>query len=106
VDISQRIESDASAYLFIITIMNLAVGVATGVVMALCGLVIPRCEGNTDAARSAFHDKPGADHPRADVLLLDVGVPGVILATPTLAITKIVCERIRPLMAFGHFIEG
>jgi predicted PurR-regulated permease PerM len=38
VDISQRIESDASAYLFIITIMNLAVGVATGVVMALCRL--------------------------------------------------------------------
>jgi predicted PurR-regulated permease PerM len=34
------------------------------------------------------------------------GVPGAILATPTLAITKIVCERIRPLMAFGHFIEG
>jgi predicted PurR-regulated permease PerM len=34
------------------------------------------------------------------------GVPGAILATPMLAITKIVCDRIRPLMAFGHFIEG
>jgi predicted PurR-regulated permease PerM len=34
------------------------------------------------------------------------GVPGAILATPMLAITKIVCDRIDPLMAFGHFIEG
>jgi hypothetical protein len=23
-----------------------------------------------------------------------------------LAITKIICDRIRPLMAFGHFMEG
>jgi hypothetical protein len=37
---------------------------------------------------------------------LDAGVPGSILATPMLAITKIACDRIRPLMAFGHFIEG
>jgi len=34
------------------------------------------------------------------------GVLGVILAMPMLAITKIVCDRIRPLNAFGHFIEG
>jgi predicted PurR-regulated permease PerM len=34
------------------------------------------------------------------------GVPGAILSTPMLAITKIICDRIRPLMAFGHFIEG
>ena len=34
------------------------------------------------------------------------GVPGAILATPMLAITKIICDRIHPLMAFGHFIEG
>jgi predicted PurR-regulated permease PerM len=34
------------------------------------------------------------------------GVPGAILATPMLAIAKIVCDRIRPLMPFGHFIEG
>ncbi len=34
------------------------------------------------------------------------GVPGAILATPMLAITKIICDHIRPLMAFGHFIEG
>ena len=41
VDISQQIERDVSAYLFTITIMNLAVGVATGAVMALCGLGDP-----------------------------------------------------------------
>jgi predicted PurR-regulated permease PerM len=34
------------------------------------------------------------------------GVPGAILAVPMLAITKIICDRIRPLMAFGHFLEG
>ncbi|QWT19501.1 AI-2E family transporter [Bacillus sp. NP157] len=34
------------------------------------------------------------------------GVPGAILAVPMLAITKIVCDRIRPLAAFGHFLEG
>jgi predicted PurR-regulated permease PerM len=38
VDISQQIESDVSAYLFTIMIMNLAVGVATGTVMAICGV--------------------------------------------------------------------
>ena len=41
-----------------------------------------------------------------DVGLNVWGVPGAILATPMLAITKIICDRIRPLMAFGHFIEG
>src|ERR1700736_6596217 len=41
VDISQQIERDVSAYLFTITIMNLAVGVATGAVMALCGMGDP-----------------------------------------------------------------
>lgn len=34
------------------------------------------------------------------------GVPGAILAVPMLAITKIICDRIRPLAAFGHFLEG
>jgi predicted PurR-regulated permease PerM len=33
------------------------------------------------------------------------GVPGVILAVPMLAITKIVCDRVQPLAAFGHFLE-
>jgi predicted PurR-regulated permease PerM len=34
------------------------------------------------------------------------GVPGAILAVPILAITKIICDRIRMLAPFGHFLEG
>ena len=34
------------------------------------------------------------------------GAPGAVLSTPMLAITKIICDRIRPLMAFGHFMYG
>jgi predicted PurR-regulated permease PerM len=34
------------------------------------------------------------------------GVPGAILSAPILAITKIICDRVRPLAAFGHFLEG
>ena len=29
-----------------------------------------------------------------------------ILSMPMLAITKIICDRVRPLAAFGHFLEG
>jgi predicted PurR-regulated permease PerM len=41
VDISQQLESDVSAYLFTITIMNVAVGVGIGAVMAFCGVGDP-----------------------------------------------------------------
>jgi predicted PurR-regulated permease PerM len=34
------------------------------------------------------------------------GVPGAILSVPMLAITKIVCDRVQPLAALGHFLEG
>jgi predicted PurR-regulated permease PerM len=34
------------------------------------------------------------------------GVAGAILAVPLLAITKIVCDDLRPLRAFGHLLEG
>ena len=34
------------------------------------------------------------------------GVPGAILSVPMLAIAKIICERVRSLAAFGHFLEG
>jgi predicted PurR-regulated permease PerM len=34
------------------------------------------------------------------------GVPGAILAVPTLAIIKIICDRLRPFRAFGHLLEG
>jgi predicted PurR-regulated permease PerM len=34
------------------------------------------------------------------------GVTGAILAVPLLAITKIVCDDLRPLRAFGHLLEN
>jgi predicted PurR-regulated permease PerM len=34
------------------------------------------------------------------------GVPGAILAVPMLAMTKIVCDDLTQLRAFGHFLEG
>jgi predicted PurR-regulated permease PerM len=34
------------------------------------------------------------------------GVAGAILAVPLLAITKIVCDDLRPLRAFGHLLEN
>jgi predicted PurR-regulated permease PerM len=34
------------------------------------------------------------------------GIPGALLAVPLLASFKIICDRIRPLMALGHFIGG
>jgi predicted PurR-regulated permease PerM len=34
------------------------------------------------------------------------GVPGAILSAPILAITKIVCDRVRPLAALGHILAG
>jgi predicted PurR-regulated permease PerM len=32
------------------------------------------------------------------------GVAGAILAVPMLATLKLVCDRIEPLMALGHFL--
>jgi predicted PurR-regulated permease PerM len=34
------------------------------------------------------------------------GIPGALLAVPMLAAFKIVCDRVRPLAAIGHFIGG
>ena len=34
------------------------------------------------------------------------GVPGAILATPMVAMIKIICDRVEALQPFGHFIEG
>jgi len=38
--------------------------------------------------------------------LFALGVPGAILAVPMLAILKIICDRLRPLKALGHFLQG
>lgn len=34
------------------------------------------------------------------------GVTGAILAVPLLAVTKIICDDLRPLRALGHLLEG
>jgi len=159
VQISQQVESDISAYLVTITIMNLAVGVVTGALMWLTGvgdpvlwgtlafllnylpiigpttgvvifllaglltmdtlwrgllpaglyLVVHLIEGET------FTPMLLAKRFTLNPVLVIVslvfwfwmgGIAGAILSVPMLAITKIVCDRIRPLAALGHFLEG
>ena len=159
VEISQQIESDISAYLTTITVMNIVVGVATGTVAAFCGLGDPVLWGtvafllnyvpilgpaigvmvfllagliSSDTVWAALlpaglylgvHIIEGevvtpmllARRFTINPVLVIVslvfwywmwGVPGAILATPMLAVTKIVCDRIQSLAPFGHFIEG
>jgi predicted PurR-regulated permease PerM len=159
VDISNQIESDISAYLVTITIMNAAVGVATGTVVACAGLGDPVLWGTVAfllnyvpilgpmigvvifllaglltietlwiaflpaALYLGIHMIEGetltpmllARRVTINPVLVIVslvfwywmwGVPGAILATPMLAVIKIVCDRIQSLTAFGHFIEG
>jgi len=159
VEISQQIESDISAYLTTITLMNIVVGVATGMAATFCGLGDPILWGTVafllnyvpilgptigvvvfflaglisiDILWVAFlpaglylaiHIIEGETvtpmllarrftiNPVLVVVSLVFwywmwGVPGAILSTPMLAITKIVCDRIQSLASFGHFIEG
>jgi predicted PurR-regulated permease PerM len=159
VDISQQIESDISAYLVTITLMNAAVGIATAMVMWLTGIGDPILWGavafmlnfvpilgpilgvvifllagllTIDTLWQALlpaglylgiHLIEGETitplllarrftlNPVLVIISLVFwfwmwGVPGAILAVPMLAITKIICDRIRPLAAFGHFLEG
>jgi len=159
VEISQQIESDISAYLMTITVVNVAVGIATGLVAALCGLGDPFlwgtvafllnyipilgpligvvtfflagllmidtlwlaclpamlylgihiCEGET--ITPMLLARRFTINPVLVVIALIFwywmwGVAGAILATPMLAVTKIVCDRIESLKPLGHFIEG
>ncbi|HEY2535230.1 MAG TPA: AI-2E family transporter, partial [Xanthobacteraceae bacterium] len=159
VEISQQIESDISAYLITITLMNAAVGFLTGLVAWLCGLGDPLLWGGVafllnyvpilgpmigvtifllagllsiDALWLAFapaalylgiHIAEGETvtplllarrftiNPVLVIMALVFwywmwGVPGAILATPMLAVTKIICDRIDALKPVGHFIEG
>ena len=159
VEISQQIESDISAYLMTITVMNLAVGIATGIAAALCGLGDPILWGSVAfllnfvpilgplmgvviflvaglitietlwlavmpaALYLGIHITEGETitpmllarrftiNPVLVIIALVFwywmwGVPGAILATPMLAVTKIICDRIEALKPFGHFIEG
>jgi predicted PurR-regulated permease PerM len=159
IEMSQHIEHDISAYLITVTIMNAAVGLATALVMWLCGLGDPILWGAvafllnyvpilgptiglvtfTLAGLLSANTLWRALLPAALYLVIHLvegetitprllarrftlnpvlvimalifwywmwGVPGAILAVPMLAITKIICDRIRMLAAFGHFLEG
>ena len=159
VEISQQIESDISAYLVTITIMNAAVGIATALAMWLTGVGDPILWGTVAFLLNyvpilgtalgvlifllaglltidtlwlallpaglylGFHLIEGetvtpmllARRFTLNPVLVIVslvfwfwmwGIPGAILSVPMLAITKIICDRVRPLAAFGHFLEG
>ena len=159
VEISQQIESDISAYLVTITIMNAAVGIAVALTMWLTGVGDPILWGTVAfllnyvpilgtalgvlifllaglltidtlwlallpaALYLGFHLIEGETvtpmllarrftlNPVLVIISLIFwfwmwGIPGAILAVPMLAITKIICDRVRPLAAFGHFLEG
>jgi predicted PurR-regulated permease PerM len=159
VEISQQIESDISAYLVTITIMNAAVGIAVAVAMWLTGVGDPILWGTVafllnyvpilgtalgvliflfaglltiDPLWQALlpaglylgiHLIEGETvtpmllarrftlNPVLVIISLVFwfwmwGIPGAILSVPMLASTKIICDRVRPLAAFGHFLEG
>jgi predicted PurR-regulated permease PerM len=159
VEISQQIESDVSAYLVTITIMNAAVGIVTAFAMWLTGVGDPILWGTIAfllnyvpilgtalgvliflLAGLLTHDTlwqallPAGLHfgfhliegetvtpmllarrftlnPVLVIISLVFwfwmwGIPGGILSMPMLAITKIICDRLQPLSAFGHFLEG
>jgi predicted PurR-regulated permease PerM len=159
VEISQQIESDISAYLITITIMNSAVGIAVALAMWLTGVGDPILWGTVafllnyvpilgtalgvlvfllvglltiDTLWQALlpaglylgiHLIEGetitpmllARRFTLNPVLVIIsmvfwfwmwGIPGAILSMPMLAITKIICDRVRPLAALGHFLEG
>ena len=159
VEISQQIESDISAYLVTITIMNVAVGIDTALAMWFTGVGDPILWGTVafllnyvpilgtalgvliflldgllthDILWQALlpaglyfglHLIEGETvtplllarrftlNPVLVIISLVFwfwmwGIPGVILSMPMLAITKIICDRLQPLAAFGHFLEG
>ncbi len=159
VEITREIESQVSAYLGTIGLINAAVGVATGVAAYLCGLPDPVLWGTVAFALNfipilgpltgvtvlflvGLMTFDGVGHallPAGIYLLIHLvegealtpmllarrfvlnpvlvmvslvfwywmwGIAGALLAVPMLAILKIVCDRVRPLMALGHFLGG
>ena len=154
-----HIEQDISAYLVTVTIMNVCVGLATALVMWLCGVGDPILWGAVAFLLNyipilgpmlgivtfapaglltsqtfwlallpamlylAIHLVEGETitplllsrrftlNPVLVILSLIFwywmwGIMGAILAVPMLAVTKIICDRIRMLAAVGHFLEG
>ena len=159
VEISQQIESDISAYLVTITIMNAAVGIAMALAMWLTGVGDPILWGTVafllnyvpilgtalgvlifllaglltidtlwqallpaglyigihliegETVTPMLLAKRFTLNPVLVIIALVFwfwmwGIPGAILSVPMLAIAKIICDRVRPLAAFGHFLEG
>jgi predicted PurR-regulated permease PerM len=159
VEIAHEIQRNISGYLVTISLMNAAVGVATGIATYFCGLSDPILWGTLafvlnyvliigpltgvgilflvglltfDTIWQALlpagiylviHVLEGESitplllarrftlNPVLVVLALIFwywmwGVAGALLAVPMLATFKIVCDRIGPLMALGHFLGG
>jgi predicted PurR-regulated permease PerM len=157
VEISREIESNISAYLVTISLMNATVGIGTGIAAYFCGLSDPVLWGAVAfflnyvpilgplfgvailflAGLLTFDTLWQALLPAGIYLALHFvegetvtpmllarrftlnpvlvivalvfwywmwGVAGALLAVPMLATFKIVCDRIRPLMALGHFL--
>ncbi|HEX4570555.1 MAG TPA: AI-2E family transporter [Dongiaceae bacterium] len=159
VEITREIESQVSTYLATIGLINVAVGLATGIAAYLCGLPDPVLWGALAFALNfipilgpltgivllllvgllTFDPIWRALLPAGIYLLIHIaegeiftpslmarrfvlnpvlviislifwywmwGIAGALLALPMLAILKIVCDRIGPLMALGHFLGG
>ena len=157
VDISREIESNISSYLATISLMNLGVGVLTGVAAYLCGLADPILWGTVAfllnfvpvlgplcgvsvlflAGLLTFYVIWQALLPAGIYFCIHIvegeaitpmllarrfilnpvlviiallfwfwmwGIAGALLAVPLLVIVKIICDRIRPLTALGHFL--
>jgi predicted PurR-regulated permease PerM len=157
VEISREIESNIASYLATISLMNLGVGIFTGVAVYFCGLSDPILWGTVAfllnfvpilgplcgiavfllAGLLTFDATGQAVLPAAIYLIIHLvegeavtpmllarrfilnpvlvivaiifwywlwGIAGALLAVPMLATVKIICDRIRPLMALGHFL--
>jgi len=156
VEISREIESNISSYLATISLMNLGVGILTGIATYFCGLSDPILWGTVAfllnfvpilgplcgaailllAGLLTFDPLWQAALPAGIYLLVHTieetitplmlarrfilnpvlviislvfwywmwGIAGALLAVPLLATVKIVCDRIKPLMALGHFL--
>ena len=157
VEITHEIERNISGYLATISLMNLLVGLATGLMTYLVGMSDPVLWGAMAfmlnfipilgplcgvailflAGLLTFGTIWQSLLPAAFYLVIHVlegetltpmllakrfvlnpvlviislvfwywmwGVPGALLAVPLLATVKIVCDRVEPLMAVGHFL--
>jgi predicted PurR-regulated permease PerM len=157
VEIVREIERNISGYLATVSLMNLAVGVATGIATYLLGLSDPILWGTLAfllnfvpilgplcgvailflAGLLTFGTISHSLLPAGIYLAIHIlegeavtpmllarrfvlnpvlvivslvfwywmwGVAGALVAVPMLATLKIICDRVRPLMALGHFL--